>query len=203
MAEQIFLTEELLIGKGAHKKTYIDPADTTRCIKIPYTAQDVDLERELQYRRSRRKRRLKSSLLTAYYGTVATNMGTGYVFERVHDFDGATSQTIQNLFEKTSSGDSFLPPIEAVLSELKKLLFTELIVTSSVEPENFAIQRFSETGFTIRIIDNIGSPVLIPLAYYSDFFARKRIRRYWVRFLGELQQRYPSVMTEEMKKELL
>ena len=56
MDEVICLTEELLIDKGTHKRVYEDPLNAHRCIKILYTVPDIDIERELTYRRIRKKR---------------------------------------------------------------------------------------------------------------------------------------------------
>ena len=203
MIENIHLTESLLIGKGAHKKVYTDPTDTGRCIKIPHITPDADLEKELQYRRARARRNLKSKMLPAYYGTVQTNLGTGYVFERVQDFDGKTSRTISQLLAEASADKTRIPFVETVMQKFKMMLFDELLVTSNMEAVNFAVQRISEKEFTIRVTDNIGSPVFIPLAYYVDYFARRRIKRYWVRFLNQMQKKYPSVMTEVLKNKLL
>lgn len=85
------------------------------------------------------------------------------------------------------------------MRKCKASLFEELIVTSNMEDKNFVIQRVSNTDYIIRVIDNIGSPVFFPLAYYFDFFARRRMKKYWERFLDNLQRWHPMVMTDEMK----
>ena len=46
----LVLTDNDLIGAGAHKATYIHPQDKTLCVKIARNAHDVDLKRELAYR---------------------------------------------------------------------------------------------------------------------------------------------------------
>ena len=56
----IDLSNAILIGEGDHKRTFVDPTDPGRCIKVLFTYPDVDMERELKYRRSREKRGLKS-----------------------------------------------------------------------------------------------------------------------------------------------
>ena len=203
MTDKIILTEKLLLGKGAHKKVYLDPTDAYHCIKVPFEIPDEDLEKELRYRNSREKRHLKSRLLTAYYGTIDTNLGTGYIFERVQDYDGKTSRSFKDLFEQAAADVAMCPFIEEMMQKCKAMLFQELIVTSNMEDGNFVLQRISETEYTIRIIDNIGSPVFFPLAYYFDFFARKRTVKYWKRFLDNLQRWYAKVMTEELKNRLL
>ena len=90
-----------------------------------------------------------------------------------------------------------------IMKKFKQLLFEELIVTSNVESSNFLVQRASETKFSVRIIDNIGSPVFFPLAYYFDFFARRHLQKYWKRFLKELQEDHPAVMTDALKRKLM
>lgn len=203
MERIIDLSNAILIGEGDHKKSYVDPTDSSRCIKILFTTHDVDMERELKYRRSRERRNLPSRLLPAYYGTVETNMGKGYVFERVADFDGKSSRTFQNIFDKADSDKRLIPFVEEMMKKFKQLLFEELIVTSNVESSNFLVQRASETKFSVRIIDNIGSPVFFPLAYYFDFFARRHLQKYWKRFLKELQEDHPAVMTDALKRKLM
>ena len=86
--ELLVLREDLFLGHGVHKAAYIDPRDPSRCVKVVFRMPDYDLMKELGYRRSRRRRGLSSELLPAYYGTVETNKGMGYVFERVVDYDG-------------------------------------------------------------------------------------------------------------------
>lgn len=202
MTEIIYLSEDMLIGQGDHKKTYRDPTCPDRCIKIPMKTPDEDLEKELKYRRSRERRKLKSNLLTAYYGEVMTNLGKGYMFERVHDYNDTTSKLMGDLLKEACSDDSKLPFVEEVLKKLKALLSEELIVVSNLEVDNIAIQRISETKYIIRIIDNLGSPAVIPLAYYSDFLTRRRTVKYWKRFLEEIQRHYPKFMTEDLKSRL-
>ena len=62
-AGRIILSEAAVIGMGGHKKVYVDPRDDRRCIKILFDANDVDWQRELQYREARKKRGMVSCLL--------------------------------------------------------------------------------------------------------------------------------------------
>ena len=95
----IFLNEGLLIGKGGNQTVYINPKNPAQCIKIS-NGVDNDHRREMKYRRSRELRHLpQSALLTGYYGSVETNLGTGYVFERIVDFDEAGSKTLEELIK--------------------------------------------------------------------------------------------------------
>lgn len=203
MRKYIDLSDAVLIGTGDHKKVFISPADMRKCIKVLFRTPDEDLERELAYRKSREKRGLKSKLLTTYFGTVETNLGTGYVFEHVVDYDGSTSKTLAQLFKNAAADKRLIPEVTQVMCKFKAMCFEELISVSNVEPGNFMVQRYSENDFTIRIIDNIGSSAFIPLPYYFDCVAKFRTKKYWNRFLSELQKDYPAVMTAELKEKLV
>lgn len=203
--DRLDLTEDLFIGKGAHKAVYRHPHNTDLCVKLIYSEPDVDLERELHYRKVRDIRNQASALLPRYYGTVATNQGTGYIFERVCDYDGMNSITLKDYLSNP-------PPINLCLlqSEIVNLLkrfkgqwFQEKIVTSDVDPANFLVQKLSAVEKQIRIVDNIGTPVIIPLAFYFDYFADKRFKRYWRRFVDRLALEYPDVVTDSIVEKLL
>lgn len=202
MGEIIFLTDDLLLGKGAHKKVYANPSNVNQCIKVLYTVPDEDMGTELAYRKSREKRNLTSDLLPVYYGTVKTNLGIGYVFECIADFDGKTSKTLRQVFDYVKQDENQLPFLEEVLLKFKAQLFQELLITSDVDPNNFMLQRITMKEYKIRIVDNIGSHVFLPLAYYIDIIAEKRMKRYWRRFLDETQRGYPKLITEEVKLRL-
>lgn len=65
----LILRDDLFIGKGLHKKTYIHPEDEQLCIKVAYGDEgELDLEREIRYRALRDKQGLRSSLLPMYIG---------------------------------------------------------------------------------------------------------------------------------------
>lgn len=92
--EILELDENLVIGAGGHKKVYIDPRDNKRCIKILLEEKCEDWEREKKYREIRKARGQQGMMLPEYYGEIATNLGTGYVFERIVDFNGENSKDI-------------------------------------------------------------------------------------------------------------
>lgn len=168
-SEVLTLTDEFFIGQGAHKKVYMHPTNKSLCIKILFSTPDVDLDRELYYRSTRQKRHLKTTMLPEYLGTINTNLGKGYVFERIYDYDGQTSATIKDFIKGSTASPEHIAHVENVITTFKELLFDEKIITSDMDPVNFLVQKTSPTQFTIRIIDNIGSPVLIPLAFFFDY----------------------------------
>ena len=190
---KLIINDSLLLGKGHHKAVYIHPDKPGLCIKIPYKTPDYDLNRELAYRKIRIWRNLPSSLLTEYHGTVNTNLGIGYVFERVLDYNGNPSISLENLFstERLNSEMKLF-----ITNQLQQLYLNELkeeIITSDTNPDNFYLQQIAPDKFRIRIIDNIGSPAFIPLAYFVPILAHRHVKKYWRRFLKEIDRKHPNI----------
>ena len=86
--ETIILSDDLYLSRGMHKWVYYHPHNHSLCIKIPYTPNDIDLSRELRYRKILHSQNKTISLLPKYYGEINTNLGKGYIFERIQDYDG-------------------------------------------------------------------------------------------------------------------
>ena len=185
--KKLTLTEKNILGKGTNKIVYYHPADKNKCIKFSLDkADETDIQYELKFRKICKKRVERSTLLTKYYGTVETNLGTGHVFELVRDFDGQLSETFLNLFLREKNS----PKVFAALAMLKKKLFEELIITYKIFPDNFLVQRISEQEFRIRIIDGIGMHVFFPIPYYSKTIARRRQQEIWKEFMERLHNEY-------------
>lgn len=198
----IILTEDLFLGKGAHKQCYQHPTDKNLCVKILFQTPDVDLEKELKYRKVLEQRQKKTTLLPAYLGIVKTNLGEGHIFECCCDYNGDTSMTIKEYISSKPATPEHIDNVIQVILKFKELYFKEKIVTSDMDPANFMVQKISESEFTIKIIDNIGTPVMIPLAYYFDYFAAKRTKKYWQRFLNFLKVLFPNVFTPSVLHKL-
>lgn len=192
MAEKIIeLRTELFLGKGKHKAAYIHPDDASKCIKVPFLLPDTDIDRELEYREVLKKHNKFPSMLTQYFGTVMTNEGEGYVYERVQDFDGKTSRALKELFATDGLTEEHLGVSKLeVMKKFRDQWLTECIVTSDTDFVNYFAQRINDKKFIIRIIDNIGSPSKIQLAFYFDYFAKKRAEKYWKRLMERYIKNY-------------
>ncbi|MBR6888111.1 MAG: hypothetical protein IKN16_06660 [Selenomonadaceae bacterium] len=198
----INLTDDLYLGTGMHKVVYVHPTDKNLCIKILHTAPDEDLEREFRYRKSLGKRADSMTLITKYFGEVETSRGKGYLFERVVDYDGNTSRDMLDLFEATIKNKKNLPAVEKILLDFKRVYFAEKIPLAGIDASNYLVQKISPSEYRVRIIDNIGTSAFIPLAYYFDFFAMKRARKYWRLFMKEVGERYRVLFSEEFLRKL-
>ena len=185
-----------------HKTVYAHPTDKNLCIKILHTTPDPDLDREFRYRKALGKRADSITLLTKYFGEAETSKGKGYVFECVHDYDDKPSKTMLNLFEEAIHDKKTLPSLEKILLDFKRVYFKEKISLAGIDPDNYLVQKISPTETRVRIIDNIGTSALIPLAYYFDFVAKKRAKKYWRIFIKELNKYHQGLFSEEFLRKL-
>lgn len=213
---KVILSEDLLIGKGGHRDVYINPLNPAQCIKINARAVS-DHIREMRYRKSRERRNLpESSLLVKYFGSVETNLGEGFIFERVFDYDGATSKTIEELIkiemearekqksvrEITGSSKKY-PMVMDVLLSFREVLFKEIIIIPDMGAFNYMVQMDSPTTWRVRIVDDIGSPTLIPVVYYFDFLGTGHVRRRWIKFIKEIMKLYPGFLSDQEGRKLM
>lgn len=195
-AKVLVLTEDLFLGKGAHKATYVHPEDISKCVKVPYKLPDTDVDRELEYRAALKKQKKNPSMLTKYYGTVQTDKGYGYIYECIRDFDGNLSLPLLDLFSEHRCEQHLGVSEIELMKQFRKQWMKECIVTSDTDFVNYFAQKISPTDFVVRIVDNVGTPSKFPLAFYFDYFAKKRAQKYWTR----LMQRYIDTYCEDKNK---
>ena len=198
----INLTDDLLLGDGNHKIVYAHPTDKNLCVKLLRTPDDDDFAKEMRYRKALGKRADSMTLLTKYFGEVDTSKGKGYLFERVIDFDGQSSPTMLKVLDDTLADRKLLPATENLLLDFKRVYFGEKFLLAGVDPDNYLVQRTSPTARRVRIIDNIGTAARIPLAYYLDFLAQKRLKKYWRIFVDQMRNDYGAMFSEEFLRRL-
>lgn len=199
MDKVIELTEDMFIGKGTQKAVYAYPGDASKCIKVKIIAKNADMLKELAYRKVLQRTGKHKKMLPEYYGCVKTNLGDGYVFELVRDFDGQRSREIEEYLKEPELAEKLLhTDVLSILQEFKKEFLQEMIVTSNIEPYNMLVQRLSEETYKICVVDNVGTPCKIPLAYWFDYFAKKRAERYWKKFVQETGERFPQYQWDKL-----
>lgn len=190
----LVLDDQHFVGKGAHKACYVHPDDNQKCVKVPFELPDKDVEDEIKYRTVLRKRNLVKPMLTECYGTVETDKGLGYIYEFVTDYDGQISLSLTDIFNTPGKAEEHLGVSNLeVMRRFREQWLKECVVVSDTDFNNYYVQKRSKQEFTFRIVDNIGSPVMIPLAYYFECFAKSRAKRYWRR----LMQSYIDIFCDE------
>lgn len=183
---QLSETNDSLIGKGRHRLCFAHPYDKERCVKIVHsqaTGGSKGLERELKYYRYLSTYLRDWRGIPRYYGTISTNLGTGYVYDRIVDYDGQTSHS---LAEYLTSPHLKLSKVELVslINNLFRYLFDNRIITMTLKPYNILCHRISETEMFPVICDNLGEASFIPIASRNKWFCHLKQRRIFRRFLS-------------------
>lgn len=199
----IILTEDMLYGKGLHKKCYIHPFNNNLCIKFAYNrGGQEDINREISYIKILNKRKKNYSILPKYYGRIETNLGTGYIFELIKNFDNTECKTLQDFLSDRKLLSENFETILKLLKTLKRDLFDNEIITLDLFAHNILLQKVNKQTYQIRIVNDMGSAVLIPLEYYFHYFAKAKIQRVWNRFVESLNRKYPSILIDKITSEI-
>lgn len=201
--EIIQLDDSLLYGQGSHKKCFLHPHNKNLCIKIAYNeGGQNDLIREINYIDVLKRRHKDYSILPKYFGKVNTNLGTGYVFEIIRDYNNGRTQTLEDFITDLNLFSQNYSLIVRLLKELKEKLYKNEITTMVLFPENILFQKTDENNYRVRIVNDMGSAVLIPLEYHFKYFAHTKILRRWKMFLDVLRNKYASHLSEKLIEEI-
>lgn len=201
--EIIQLDDSLLYGQGSHKKCFLHPHNKNLCIKIAYNeGGQKDLIREINYIDVLKRRHKDYSILPKYFGKVNTNLGTGYVFEIIRDYNNGRTQTLEDFITDLNLFSQNYSLIVRLLKELKEKLYKNEIITMVLFPENILFQKTDENTYRVRIVNDMGSAVLIPLEYHFKYFAHTNILRRWKMFLEVLRNKYASHLSEKLIEEI-
>lgn len=198
--EIIQLDDSLLYGQGSHKKCFLHPHNKNLCIKIAYNeGGQKDLIREINYIDVLKRRHKDYSILPKYFGKVNTNLGTGYVFEIIRDYNNGRTQTLEDFITDLNL---FSQNYSLIVRLLKEKLYKNEIITMVLFPENILFQKTDENTYRVRIVNDMGSAVLIPLEYHFKYFAHTKILRRWKMFLDVLRNKYASHLSEKLIEEI-
>ena len=211
----LHLDENSYYGKGTHKKCFVHPSNSKLCIKIAYNrGGQKDLLREINYLKVLQRRKKDYSILPQYYGEVKTNLGKGYVYELIRDYDNAQSLTLEDILTNQNLFNIMFETVKNMLLFLKTSLLKNEIITMGLFPENIIFQKtapdmglfpeniiFQKTApdkYNIRLVNDMGSGVLIPLEYHFHYFAKAKVERRWQEFLNTLKNNYNSELTTKL-----
>lgn len=82
-------------------------------------------------------------------------------------------------------------------------MLAEKIIVTNAEYCNFLVQRVTPHLNQIRVVDNIGSHIIVPIDCYIDSLADKHIKRYFVRLLYEIYRDFPNLMPREQFEKIV
>ncbi|MFT7414251.1 MAG: hypothetical protein ACI9FO_000910 [Methylophagaceae bacterium] len=194
-----FTSLESAFSSGGNRLCFVDPNDELRCIKIARP------EREPQKKRAEKSfpgnlrplsyfdenisdlsvyRHIDKSigsnaykLMPKCYGDVETNFGRGLAFELIKDTDGQISITLKQYVWLYGLTESLKPALNTFLTlwqslgmPSRNLLLHNIVVQQDISKGESTIIR-------LVVIDGLGWPDILPLAYYFPPLARYKACR--------------------------
>ncbi|MDJ0833080.1 MAG: YrbL family protein [Gammaproteobacteria bacterium] len=190
---EIHLAAADLIGEGSRRFCYRYPGNEHLCIKIPMAKKNgfKQQNREVRYYQKLKKRGVPTERITHYHGQVDTNLGTGYVYDAIRDFDGSPSlQLIDYMRQQPERGAEYL----AILGQLEDYLFRYRVIIYDLSAWNILCRRDENDALEPFIIDGVGDIVAIPVFNLSDRLVRQKIQRRWMRMIRYLTQNFDFML---------
>lgn len=136
----IFLEEHHLISQGEDRRCYVHPEAPDKCIKVTFSQNPVQSQKEAAYYQHLIRRKVSFRRLSRFYGRIPTNNGKGFVFELIRDCDGSISETLLHYLRMDSE---LLPRIRQDLFHLKNYLVEEGINIRDLKADNFAYRGWT------------------------------------------------------------
>jgi len=200
---KIELDDSYLVNKGTNRACYIHPHDNNKCIKITYSGNFKETNREIKYYNFLKKRAVSWDMLAHYYGNVNTNLGEGECVELIKDYDKNISKDLDKyIFEGNIDKD--IPNLVDLLSQLKNYLYKEKIYVKDLNPINIVYKRINQAEGKLIIIDGLAHSNYFPFSMNIDSYVRKKIDSSWKNLSFTLNKRKPfrenSIIQDELKK---
>ena len=194
MNQQIVQLTSEPIGVGQERACYVHPADVGKVIKIQKGDSDKQTRRELILYADLARRNMQDfSHIPRFYGKLQTNLGEGFAVDLVADYDGTVSRSLWWHFERGYPVSEFIP----YLDELRQYLLDNRIIFSvDMGRYNILFQKVSAQQARLVVIDGLGNHSAINWFDNFSWFAQRKIKRRWQRFIGRLQNYSDQMMRE-------
>jgi hypothetical protein len=174
MERMIYLTDELIVGKGRDRICYEHPNNSNLCIKISIN-NDKQSKREVSYFNFLRKKNTDLSKISIFREKVNTSKGIGYTFDLIRDHDKKISKTLRQCLE---SQEFTIESVQPQLNELKKYLISNKICVRDISPSNISCER-TLNGVNLFIIDGVSNSNINPLTIRLRILVNKSINKAW------------------------
>jgi len=180
------LKDAKLIGTGVQRYCYEDPDDKNRCIKVSINSTRAN-DLEEKYLKFLQKKNISWEHLTKLYAREDTDMGDGLVFDLVRDFDGEISKSI-DYYMQNENAFLLINNFTKKLKDLKQYMFDNGVIVKDISQYNVLFQRVSKNNGKFMIIDGVGNSEAIPVSNYIRYFQKRRIKKYWDRFIRRIKR---------------
>ncbi len=173
------------LGTGAHRSCYPHPENPNQCIKVLHDVTKRELRginNEMRYYKHINSYLKDWHCIPKFHGTVETNMGTGYVFDLILDYDGSASATLGDVIETCETSEQAQKIADLIL-QLKQYIRDNHILTITMTPHNILCKRISETEMMPVICDNLGRSSLIPWSHWFTAIGDRSQQKRWEKFI--------------------
>lgn len=185
----IFLSDKQYISEGKTRQCYIHPENNKLCIKVmkPMHKNAKFLKKEINYYKKIQNRNKKHFLtfFAKYHGTVETNMGIGYLYSLVKDYDGKISLPLKHYLETRLISEFPNNLSKNALTDLKNQMVKYRVFGYDVYHNNLLCKLKSKNDIELVLVDGMGinfESIRIRshfafLVNHSEFLARKRVEK--------------------------
>lgn len=185
----IDLSKEIPIGKGTNRLCFVHPQDKNKCIKVTYTNNYKESEREVSYYKFIEKQGFSLDYLPKYYGKVKTSMGDGEVFELIKDYNGKVSRTLTDYVKDIEKTKKIQNPI-ILLKKLREYCIKNKIIIKDLNSNNIMYQKIDENNVKLIIIDGFSNPKRIQFLTRFNYYVQKKQLREWDNFFKAFFKRF-------------
>ena len=194
MKQQFLQIEGEPIGAGQERVCYRHPDDTALVVKVQKGESSKQTRRELAlYHRLARRGMNNFEHIPKFHGEVQTNLGPGFVVDYISDFDGSVSKSLWWHFQRGYPVTELLPYLQDLRSYL---LANQVVFSVDMGRYNILFQKLTTTQARLVVIDGLGDHAAINWLDNIGYFARRKIRRRWQRFIGRLSSYSAQTMRE-------
>ncbi len=180
-------------AEGGNRLCFIHPDNPDRCLKVIHPGLLNKIKRNKSwYKRLRslesfddnlreqeayNQKALKTSdpeiwlHLAKWYGMTETNIGRASETELIKS-KGDIAETLEAYLFR----EGITEEIKLSIEEFHTWLEKHLVLTKNLIPHNLVLSR-QDKKIIIKIIDGLGSQAFIPLPSYSNFFAKRYVKR--------------------------
>ncbi len=187
--------EEAAFSRGGNRLCFVDPRDSTRCIKVARPDRTPAIKRreagfpknlkpDASFDDNREEARVYAGiqrrigepafeLVPRLYGPVDTDLGPGLCFDLLRDADGRISVSLKQYLWQKGEAPALAAPLESFCAHWAALgMPSRKLLTHNI------VVQCDETGPRgLWVIDGLGWPDLLPLARWFPPLARRRAAR--------------------------
>ena len=182
MSQLIEISEDLYIGEGNQKKVYHHPHDERLCIKFAKPGNRrrlVGLKREIRYTV---KHQGNLPFLAKYIQEQDTNMGTGYVFELIKDYNDEISQPLDFYIHK-----NLITDLELKIAKVYKKLIMHRSPVSDLHASNFLLKIGENNEQSLHLVDGFGNSDFIKICDFSKRLLKNKLNRKFIKLCSQLE----------------